>query len=314
MKIYHNIPDNKNLFKNPVVTIGNFDGIHIGHQKIFSKLLEVSREKSSDAVVITFSSHPRKILNPKIPIKIITTTEEKTNAIYNLGITNIILLNFTKKMARMHAVDFYNEILINKLDVKEIVIGYDHAFGKNREGNYNFLIEVASKTGIGITKVDEEDMFSRPVSSTWIREEIESGNISRANTLLDRKYTLSGKVIEGKKRGRELGFPTANILPVNNDKVIPCNGVYAVSVIISKNEKKSGMLNIGRNPTFSDEKRSIEVNIFDFNKDIYNTEITIEFHERIRDEIKFPSKDELIKQIKKDMISIQKILGYHNDK
>src|SRR4030042_4219609 len=204
MKIYHHLPEHKNLFVNPVATIGTFDGVHLGHRKILSALLEASREKSGDPVVITFSSHPRKILNPGLPTKILTTTEEKVNAIYNFGIPNIILLNFTPHMAEMHAIDFYNEILIGRLDAKYLVVGYDHAFGKNREGDYDFLTELSSKTGMEIIRIEEEDRHEQPVSSTWIRSEIESENISKAQNLLGGRYTLAGTVIPGKGRGRVL--------------------------------------------------------------------------------------------------------------
>jgi len=308
MKIYHHIPEHKNLFVNPVVTIGNFDGVHIGHRKILSALLEKAREKSGDPVVVTFSSHPRKILNPELPIKIITTTDEKVNAIYDFGIPNIILLNFTRQMAQMHAIEFYNEILVGKLDAKYLVIGYDHAFGKNREGNYDFLSELAASTGVEITRIEEEDRYKHPISSTWIRREIESGNITKANTLLGWKYTLSGTVVRGRDRGRSLGFPTANINPLHLDKIIPGDGVYAVRVIFENGTKKKGILNIGTNPTFSEKARTIEVNIFDFNDTIYDSILTIEFHKHIRNEIKFESEEKLVEQIQRDKSSALRML------
>jgi len=313
MKIYHHIPEHKDLFINPVVTIGNFDGVHLGHRKILTALLDTAAKKSGDPVVITFSSHPRKVLNPDYPIKIITTSEEKVNAIYNFGIPNIILLNFTRQMAEMHAIDFYNEILIGKLDAKYLVIGYDHAFGKNREGNFDFLSDLASSTGVEITRIEEEDRYEHPVSSTWIRKEIESGNIPMANKLLGWPYTLSGSVVEGKGRGRRLGFPTANIHPLHPDKIIPGDGVYAVSVIFEDGTKKNGMLNIGSNPTFSGETRTIEVFIFDFNEMIYDSIITLEFYGRTRGEIKFQSKELLIRQLEKDRQSVLQLLGNTHD-
>jgi riboflavin kinase / FMN adenylyltransferase len=313
MKIYHHIPEHKDLFINPVVTIGNFDGVHIGHRKILAALLDTSREKSGDPVVITCSSHPRKILNPELPIKIITTSEEKVNAIYNFGIPNIILLNFTRQMAQMHAIDFYNEILIGKLDAKYLVIGYDHAFGKNREGNFDFLSELAASTGVEITKIEEEDRFEHPVSSTWIRKEIESGNIDKANSLLGWRYTLSGTVVRGRGRGRSLGFPTANIHPLHADKIIPGDGVYAVRVIFESGGKKIGMLNIGSNPTFDEKDRTIEVNILDFDDTLYDSVITVEFHGRVRGEIKFESQSKLVEQIQRDRQSIMRLMENSND-
>jgi len=308
MKIYHHIPEHKNLFVNPVVTIGNFDGVHIGHRKILSALLEKAAEKSGDPVVITFSSHPRKILNPEMPIKIITTTEEKVNAIYDFGIPNIILLNFTRQMAEMHAKEFYNEILLGKLDAKYLVIGYDHAFGKNREGNYDFLAELSSTTGVEITRIEEEDRYKHPISSTWIRREIESCNITKANTLLGWKYTISGTVVRGRDRGKSLGFPTANIKPLHQDKIIPGDGVYAVRVIFEDGTSRKGMLNIGTNPTFSEKERTIEVNIFDFNDTIYDSTLTVEFHKHIRKEIKFESREKLTEQLERDRATALRVL------
>jgi riboflavin kinase / FMN adenylyltransferase len=309
MKIYHNLPEHKNLFINPVVTIGNFDGVHLGHRKILSALVEKAREKSGEPVVITFSSHPRKVLNPELPIKIITTTEEKVNAIYNFGVPNIILLNFTRQMSQMHAIDFYNEVLIGKLDARYLVIGYDHAFGKNREGNYDFLTELSASGNVEITRIDEEDRYEHPVSSTWIRREIESGNMVTANTLLGWRYTLSGSVVRGVGRGRTLGFPTANITPLHPDKIVPGDGVYAVTVSFGNGTKKAGMLNIGTNPTFAGIHRTIEANIFDFAEDIYEAVITVEFHDKIRDETAFETRESLVQQLGRDKISALEILG-----
>jgi riboflavin kinase/FMN adenylyltransferase len=309
MKIYHHLPEHKNVFVNPVVTIGTFDGVHRGHRKILSALLEVSSRESRDPVVITFSSHPRKVLRPEIDVKIITTTEEKINEIYDFGIPNIIVLNFTKRMAGMTAIDFYNDVLISKLDAKTLVIGYDHAFGKDRTGNYDFLAHLAAQTGVEIIRVTEENLDSNPVSSSWIKREILGGNIDKANILLGWCYSISGSVIRGKGRGRGLGFPTANIVPVNPDKVVPADGVYAVRVELEKDVVKDGILNIGKNPTFHDEARTIEVHILDFNGAIYDAPVTVVFHKRLRGEIVFDSKELLIEQIKRDRIEALKVLG-----
>lgn len=299
MKIFHTIPDNKNLFRNPVVTIGNFDGVHIGHRKIFNSLRRVAEDKGGDAVVITFSTHPRKVLYPDIPIMALTTTGEKTTAIFNCGVSNIILLHFTREMANMPAMDFFNDILIKKIDAREIVIGYDHAFGKNREGNMEFLSALAAERGIGLTKVEEELFDSRPVSSSWLRKEIEEGNITLANRLLGRHFSLTGIVARGYGRGRNIGFPTANIIPEIPDKILPKDGVYAVTVRVG-GESKWGMLNIGTNPTFENPTRSVEAHIFDFERNIYDEEITVFFHERIRGEMAFSTVEKLVSQIRRD--------------
>lgn len=313
MKIYHHIPEHKDLFKNPVVTIGNFDGVHLGHRKILSALIDKAAAVSGDPVVITFSNHPRKILNPELPIKIITSTDEKVNEIYNFGIPNIILLNFTRQMAQMHAIEFYNEILIGKLDAKYLVIGYDHAFGKNREGNFDFLTELATSTGVEITRIEEEDRYEHPISSTWIRREIESGNITKANTLLGWRYTLSGTVVRGMGRGRTIGFPTANIHPLHQDKILPGDGVYAVRVLFQDGTRKTGMLNVGTNPTFSGEARTIEAHIFEFNEEIYDSILTIEFHSCIRGEITFESGAKLAEQLKRDRTAVLGLFARADD-
>jgi len=309
MKIFHEIPENKNLFKNPVVTIGTFDGVHLGHQKILSALLDISKKKSSDPVAITFSVHPKKVIDPGSDIKILTSTEEKIKAIYNFGVQNIIILNFTREMASMQALDFFNEILLKKIDVSEIVFGYDHAFGHNREGNIDFISTLSKSAGIGIIRVGEKDFGTSPVSSTWIRREIEAGNIALANSLLGREYEITGRVSRGAGRGKILGFPTANIIPDHPDKVIPGDGVYAVKVKIDDDTVKQGMLNIGKNPTFSGMERVLEAHIFNFNEDIYDNTITVRFHEKIRDEIKFKSPEDLVKQIEMDRIISIKILN-----
>jgi len=300
MKIFTEIPENINLFKNPVVTIGTFDGVHRGHQKIFSVLKEESKKNNGESIVITFRVHPRKILNPLKKCQLITTCDEKIYEIKNQAVDNLIILNFTKDIAEMSAFDFYNETFVQKLKAKEIVIGYDHAFGKNREGNLNFLKKLSSTTGIKIKRVEEFLMESRPLSSTWIRESLADGDFESTEKLLGREYSLSGEVEHGKGIGRDMGFPTANILPENSEKIIPKDGVYAVRVQLAENEIKDGMLNVGTNPTFGNNRKTIEVNIFDFTKNIYGEKIKIFFVKKLRDEKKFNTPDELVNQLKLD--------------
>ena len=300
MKIYHHLPEHSNLFTNPVVTIGNFDGVHLGHRKILTALLDTAVRESGDPVVITFSTHPRKILNPDTPIRILTTNEEKVNAIYEFGIPNIILLNFTREMAMMSAADFYHEIIINKLDAKFLVVGYDHAFGKNREGTHGFLAGLASSTDVELIRIDEEYLDSEPVSSTRIRRALEKGDVRLASRLMGHRYSLSGPVARGMGRGRALGFPTANIVPGNSDKIVPGDGVYAVTAFTENGTPRKGMLNIGGNPTFPGTPWSIEAHIFDYEGDLYDSILTVEFHDRIRDEIRFSNPEHLVEQIRRD--------------
>lgn len=308
LKIYNEIPENDGLFINPVVTIGNFDGVHTGHKKIIDKLISSAKEHSGTPIVITFKNHPRTLFHPESICRMITTVEEKQHALHMLGINNIIMLNFTREIANLTADQFYSELLIGKLKVKEIVIGYDHAFGKNREGNIDYLVKLSEKTGIIVNRVEEEVCGDEVISSTFLRDQIDKGNMQMASRLLGRRYSLTGIVVKGAGRGKGLGFPTANIHPDHPEKIVPGNGIYAASVRMYDRSVFYGMLNIGYNPTFNCSERSIEINIFDFNKDIYGETVTVEFYEKIRDEAKFDSPDSLVQQIKKDEIQIRKIL------
>jgi len=312
MNLYTEIPENTGQFRNPVVTIGNFDGVHTGHRKIIETLLHKSHEHNGEPFVITFRNHPRTVIHPGSVCRVITTVEEKQKALYELGVTNIVMLDFTRELSQLTADQFYNGLLVERLKAKEIVIGYDHAFGKNREGNIDFLLKLSQQTGVEITQIGEESCGDEIISSTLLRNEIDNGKMDKVETLLGRRYTLSGKVVNGAGRGgKKLGFPTANILPDNPDKIIPAGGVYAVRVLLPSGETRRGMLNIGFNPTFNGNEVSekfIEVNIFDFSGDIYGEVLTLEFYDRIRDEIKFPSVEELVAQLKNDETVIRKIL------
>ncbi len=303
MNILRGIPGEKGYFKNPVVTLGSFDGAHLGHRRIFSTVLNIARQKGGDAIVISFTEHPRKVLTPLTPPKILTTTDEKLRAIGECGIDNVVLLDFTRGMADMNAAEFFNEVVLKKIGVIDIVVGYDHAFGRNREGTIDFLRELSKSRGFGVTKVEPKNFYSRPVSSTWIRTEIEDGNVRLASALLGRDYGLRGTVAAGAGRGLEIGFPTANIIPEDRDKVIPGDGVYAVRVRSEDGPWLKGMLNIGTNPTFDGVNRTIEVNIFDFEADLYAKVLEVEFVERLREEVRFASAKELVKQLEKDRIT-----------
>ena len=307
IRLYHEIPENDGSIINPVVTIGNFDGVHTGHRKIIETLLLKSREHSGEPFVITFRNHPRTVIHPGSVCRMITTVEEKQQALAELGVRNIVMLEFTREVADLTAEEFYHELLIGRLGAREIVIGYDHAFGKNREGNIDYLKNLAKRTGILITQVPVEAIEGSAVSSTLLRRELDSGNMERVEKLLGRKYSISGRVIKGDGRGRQLGYPTANVKPSSPDTIIPAVGVYAVSVNI-RGKEYGGMLNIGFNPTFNGTAMSIEVNIFGFNEDIYGEELSLIFHGKIRDERKFESADALVKQIESDRAEAAKIL------
>ncbi len=307
MRIYRGIPES--IFTSPVLTIGSFDGVHMGHHRIISALLNEARATAGDAVVLTFTEHPRKVITPQTPPKILTTVKEKIAVLESLGVKNVILLDFSKEMADMTAEEFLVNIILGKMGVVHIVVGYDHAFGKDRQGNFDFLKELSRQRGFGVTRVEPKNLYSRPISSTWIRAELEDGNIELAAALLGRNYTLSGNVVKGVGRGRIIGFPTANVVLHDGDKVLPRDGVYAVRVNINGGASFPGMLNIGTNPTFGNSGRTIEVHIFGVNDDLYGCDLDIELCHRLRDEQKFTSADELAKQLHRDREAALNALG-----
>ncbi len=294
--------DENNCYnKNSVVTVGTFDGIHLGHKKIISDLIEIKKEKNLRSVVVTFDPHPQLILKNKHHIiKILSTTEEKIKEFEKLGVDLVFIINFTKDFSETNAEGFYKNYLIEKIGLKDIVIGYDHNFGKNREGNYETLKNFSAKYGFNVHKVDEYKINGERTNSTTIRNLLSEGNIEKASQILGYNYYFTGTVITGDKRGKKIGFPTANIKPISEYKLIPKNGVYFVSAEIN-NAKYYGMMNIGNRPTIADlNEIFIEVNIFDFDSDIYNETIKIEFLNYLREEKKFSSIEELIAQLNKD--------------
>lgn len=293
------------------VTIGTFDGIHLGHRKIIDKLISVSRNNVERSIVITFEPHPQIILKNRVhEIKILSTLDEKLEIFKKLGIDIAYVINFNIEFSKTSAEDFYLKYLINGTGLSDLVIGYDHMFGKNREGNFNTLNNLSEKYGFRIYKVDEYKHKNRHVSSTTIRHLLEDkGDVNTASIFLDRNYSIEGKVTEGRKLGREIGFPTANIILTSDYKLLPKIGVYAVTAEIEGNTYK-GMLSIGINPTVSkDGLLKIEVNIFDFNENIYGKKVRINFLEYLRDEVKFDSLEELKKQLYADKEESLKIIN-----
>lgn len=287
--------------KNSVVTVGTFDGIHLGHKKIISDLLEIKNRKNLRSVVVTFDPHPQLILkNKHHAIKLLSTTEEKLEEFKKLGVDMVYILNFTKEFAGISAEDFFRNYLIEKIGLTDIVLGYDHNFGKNREGNFESLKGYGDRYGFGVHKVDEFKINGDRVNSTTIRNFLAEGNVGKASFLLGNSYYFSGKVVSGDRRGSTIGFPTANIEPLSEHKLIPKNGVYFVEAEV-KGMKFHGMMNIGNRPTIAENKGIfIEVNLFDFSDDIYGETVKIEFIEFLRDERKFSSLEELTSQLKKD--------------
>lgn len=301
MKVFRNIGECK--ISNPVITLGSFDGVHLGHIKVLHRLKEIANELNGESVIFTFSPHPRQVLYPnEDKIMLLNTEQEKIELLEDLGIDNIILYPFTKEFAKVTYTEFVRNILIGELNMKSLVVGYDHRFGSNREGDFEHLLELSSELNFSI---ERENVFNRNdenVSSTKIRNALLIGDVVKANDYLGYNYNICGKVIPGEKLGRKIGFPTANIQIDNEFKIIPASGVYAVSVFI-KNTEYNGMLNIGMRPTVSDEGLlSIEVNIFDFNQEIYGEKIKVAFTARIRGERKFENIQELKSQLESDRI------------
>ncbi|MCX6163946.1 MAG: bifunctional riboflavin kinase/FAD synthetase [Ignavibacteriae bacterium] len=294
---------------NSVVTVGTFDGIHLGHKKIISDLIAIKNEKNLRSVIVTFDPHPQIILkNKHKEIKLLSTTEEKLQEFEKLGIDLVYIINFTKEFSEINAEDFYKNYLIEKIGLADIVLGFDHNFGKNREGNYESLKSFSAKYGFDVHKVDEFKLDGDRINSTTIRNFLLEGDVEKASFLLGNNYSFSGKVVYGDKRGNKIGFPTANIKPLSEYKLIPKNGVYFVSAEV-KGEKYFGMMNIENRPTIQEQKEVfLEVNIFDFNRNIYDEVIKINFIRFLREEKKFASLDELVSQLNRDKEICKKLI------
>jgi riboflavin kinase/FMN adenylyltransferase len=293
----------KNLnFDSPVVTLGIFDGVHRGHRFLLDRLVSLAGETHGESVVITFHPHPRLILEKdSAGLYFLSTFEEKILLLDKTGIDHLIIIEFNHEFSKMRACDFVSKILVTKVRTCHLVVGHDHHFGYRGEGNFDTIKGCAESSGIVVEQVVGFQYDGGTVSSSIIREELLKGNLVRANELLGYCYSVKGIVIDGKKLGRKIGFPTANIRPVDEHKLIPADGVYAVEVSLDK-QKYKGMLSIGMNPTVNkgSAERSVEVNIFDFDKDIYGEEIEIVFRFRLRDELKFSSISQLSRQLEID--------------
>ena len=306
MKVYNSIDEFKNV-NNPVVTTGTFDGVHLGHQKIISRLNDVAINEEGETVLLTFYPHPRMVLFPEDnELKLLSTQPEKIELLGKYGVQHLIIHPFTKEFSRLTSVEFVRNILVNKIKTKKLVIGYNHHFGRNREGSFEHLKEFGPLYGFDVEEIPAQDIEHVEISSTKIRNALQTGDIATATKYMGHQYSLTGIVVGGKKLGRTIGYPTANISVSDTFKLIPADGVYAVNVK-HNNKMYGGMLNIGNNPTVEGKGRSVEVNIFDFANDIYGDEITVYFIERMRDEEKFANLEELKKQLAKDKASALRI-------
>lgn len=308
MKLYRNLDEFEKV-ANAVVTIGTFDGVHIGHRKIISRLTEVARQCKGESVILTFFPHPRMILHPEdISLKLISTINERAALLEKLGVDHLIITPFTRDFSNLSAETYVKQILVDKIGTRKIVIGYDHHFGKDRQGNLQELQKFAPEYNFEVEEIPKQDIHDVAVSSTQVRNALLRGDVRTANSFLGYTFSLFGQVIKGDQLGRTLGFPTANLLIEETYKLIPGDGIYAVKVKIDsgseisnlKSQVYKGMAYIGNRPTINGMSRNIEVNIFDFEQDIYRQYITIEFLHFIRGDIRFNNMEALKVQITND--------------
>lgn len=308
MKIYNNFLEYKKV-SNAIVTIGTFDGVHLGHQAILKDMVKTAKEIGGETVVITFYPHPRQVLNiDSANLRFITTQEEKIKHLDDLGIDNLIIVNFTKKFSRISSESFIRDYVIDKIAPVKIVIGYDHHFGKNRMGDFNLLYDLGNMYRFKVQRIPAQDVENIAVSSTKIRHSLQQGNVEHANQLLGYQFAYIGKVVGGKKIGREIGFPTAN-LEVNKEfRLIETPGVYATYIDFDGKSYKS-MTYIGTKPTINNDRvESIEVHVFDFEGDLYDKTVKIRFVKRIRDERIFENLEVMRRQLEIDEKDIREIL------
>ena len=304
MKVIRSIAAFNSLEKT-IVTIGTFDGIHIGHKKILKNLISTANKEGKKSVLLTFFPHPRMVLQKDKAILLLNTLDEKSMLLENMGLDYLIIHPFSKEFSRLTALDFVRDILVNKLNTSKLIIGYDHHFGKNREGNIHQLREYSSLYDFNIEEIPAQDIDDVSVSSTKIRTALKEGNLKTANTYLGYQYMLSGIVVSGKQLGGTIGFPTANIEVKEPYKLIPSSGVYIIKTQINT-VVFSGIMNIGFNPTVLGKNQTIEAHLFDFNDDLYGKKITVTLIHFLREEQKFNSVEELVDQLnidKKNAIS-----------
>ena len=307
MKRFNNINE-FNCKKSTIITIGTFDGVHLGHQKILKKLNIEAENNGLESSVLTFFPHPRTVLNPNFSLKLINTIEERISLFKKSKIDNLIVHPFTKEFSELDSEDYVKNILVDQLKAKIVLIGYDHKFGKNRTADINNLKEYGIKYNFEVIEIKAEEINDIAISSTKIRNSIEEGDIQLSNSYLGYEFSFFGKVVKGNSIGKTLGFPTANIKIGTDLKLIPKNGVYLISTIINQ-KIIFGMMNIGIKPTTNKNTKSIEVNLFDFNQDLYDKNITIYIRQFLREEIKFDSLNELKLQIEKDKITCNSIIN-----
>jgi riboflavin kinase/FMN adenylyltransferase len=307
MQVHRNI-DQLPPFRNAVITIGTFDGVHMGHRQVIEKLKEEAHAVNGETVIITFHPHPRKVVSSAIlGIRLINTLDEKIELLEQLGIDHLVVVPFTEVFANQPAEEYIRNFLVSRFHPHTIIIGYDHRFGRDRLGDYRLLEQRAAEYSYELKEIPKHILDNISVSSTKIREDILHNRIGTASKLLGYDFFFSGEVVHGDKLGRQLGYPTANLKVLNEEKITPGNGIYAVYVQVN-DEKYKGMMSIGFRPTVDGKKRVIEVNIFDFSKEIYGKSIRVYVKKYLREEVKFESLEKLVQQIDQDKVESLKVL------
>jgi len=309
VRVYQHIEEFLKIDRTVVLTTGTFDGVHIGHQKIIKRLREVADQCDGETVLLTFDPHPRSVLQPDAEVKMLTSMEEKIALLERFGLDHLIIHPFSKEFSRTTSLEFVRDLLVTQLGVQKLVIGYDHHFGRNREGSFEHLKEFGPMYGFDVEEIQALDVDHVNVSSTKIRKALLEGDLDTARTYLSYDYSLTGTVVKGKQLGRDLGYPTANIDVAQQTKLIPENGVYAVNCEVN-GLTYHGMLNLGTNPTVDNGDVKLEVHLFQFSGDIYGQRLKVTFKHRIRDEQKFESIEALKKQLESDEASAHRLLGY----
>lgn len=310
MKVYRSIesfPTNECA----VVTTGTFDGVHIGHRRILQRLDEVAKQHGGETVLLTFHPHPRMVLQPDMELKLLTNLDEKIALLEQAGLQNLIVHPFTIDFSRTSSLEFVRNLLVNRIGAKHLVIGYDHHFGRNREGSFEHLKEFGPVYGFDVEEIPAQDVDEVHVSSTKIRNALSEGDVETAHSFLTYAFHLTGWVVKGDQIGSTIGFPTANIEIKDNNKLIPADGVYAVKAILPQRGglQVHGMCNIGHRPTVHGTERRIEVNLFEFESDIYGEKVIVQFYHRIREERRFDSVDDLKTQLHRDELEARSLLG-----
>ncbi|HEX3072477.1 MAG TPA: bifunctional riboflavin kinase/FAD synthetase [Ignavibacteriales bacterium] len=294
--------------KGAFATIGTFDGLHLGHRKLIKKLIDESRANGAANFVITFEPHPRSVVSKNYDMKLLTALSEKIELFKELGVENLLVVRFTEEFSKLSAETFIEKYLVEKIGIGKLIIGHDHRLGKGRGGDEKTLTELGVKHGFEVEKISEVLLDDEVISSTKVRNYLLEGDVSKAAKMLGRAYSFSGKVVKGAQRGRLLGFPTANVQLENPQKLIPKNGIYAVKAKVG-NKTHNGVMSLGLRPTFNDLTEPLaEIYIFDFEEDIYHNIVAVEIISRLRDEEKFPSVEELIKQMNADVKTAKEIL------